>query len=354
MKLKKSTIYKLLLLSSISSLNAAGYWVKYGWEIFDHVTDARTAALGNTVIGYPLSSMGAYISNPAFKIDGYNIVGLTHQSRFAGMVNGDYVSFRKEIKKNVPFHFSILYEGIGNIPDTRSMLLDWGADGVYGTQDAGEGNGIIDEGERLNAESIKYFSQHIFGLHGALNKTWQQWRIGIGTKILLHFLDNHHAIGIGLDLGIFRPFNNFNFGAVLRNIPSSGILWENGTIEGTSPSIEIGFHVPFNMTNLGLDVNSCLSIRANPSDRFLGSGIGFSIMSIDAAIGLECIYKNKLAVRMGRNPYGTLTGGVGISWSSLSIDYGFLSEDSHSGLGNHHLITLGFSPTWLIEKVTQK
>ena len=94
MKLKKSTIYKLLLLSSIGSLNAAGYWVKYGWEIFDHVTDARTAALGNTVIGYPLSSMGAYISNPAFKIDGYNIVGLTHQSRFAGMVNGDYVSPR--------------------------------------------------------------------------------------------------------------------------------------------------------------------------------------------------------------------------------------------------------------------
>ena len=351
MKLKKSTIYKLLLLSSIGSLNAAGYWVKYGWEIFDHVTDARTAALGNTVIGYPLSSMGAYISNPAFKLDEYNRFGLTHQTRFAGMVNGDYVGFRKEISKNMPIYFSLLYESIGKIPDTRSMLLDWGTDGVFGTQDAGEGNGILDEGERLDQDNIRFFSQHQVGLHGAVNKIWRQWRIGIGTKILLHFLDKHHAIGIGLDLGIFRSFNKFNFGTVIRNIPSSGILWENGTIEGTLPSISTGIHYPFNINRLSLAVNPLLSIRMGLSDRFLDSQIGFSNTSIDVAAGLECIYKNKLAVRIGRNPYGTLSGGIGISWSGVSMDYGFLAENSRSGLGNHHLISLGISPTWLLEKV---
>ena len=81
MRLKKNTIYKLLFLSIISSLNATGYWVKYGWEIFDHVTDARTASLGNTIIAYPISSMGGFIANPAFQFDNHSIVGLTHQSQ---------------------------------------------------------------------------------------------------------------------------------------------------------------------------------------------------------------------------------------------------------------------------------
>ena len=31
--------------------------------------------------------------------------------------------------------------------DTRSALFDWGLDGEYGTNDLGEGNGIIDEGD---------------------------------------------------------------------------------------------------------------------------------------------------------------------------------------------------------------
>ena len=353
MRLKKNSIYKLLFLSIIGSLNATGYWVKYGWEIFDHVTDARTASLGNTIIAYPISSMGGFIANPAFQFDNHSIVELTHQSRFAGMVNSDYVGFRKEIRKNVPVHFSILYEGIGKIPDTRSMLLDWGADGVFGTQDSGEGNGIIDEGERLNVDSIKYFSQHILGLHGAFNKTCRQWQVGIGTKLLFHFIDDHHAIGIGLDLGFFRRFNGFNFGFVLRNIPSSGILWENGTIEGTLPNIDLGFNVPINMINYGLEFNPILSIRVNPYNRSLDSDIGFGTISIDTVIGMECKYDNNLAVRIGRNPLGTMVGGIGISWKRISMDYGFLSEDSNSGLGNHHLITLGFSPDWLVEKVSR-
>ena len=61
-------------------------------------------------------------------------------------------------------------------------------------------------------------------------------------KFYLVLLGEHNAIGVGLDFGFYKSIKNSNLGFVIKNIPASGMLWSNGTIEGTTPSIEVGYH----------------------------------------------------------------------------------------------------------------
>ena len=139
----------------IASTYGGGYWVNYGWELFEHVIDARAASMGNATTAYYFKSPTSSLRNPIFSTISLKEINLTHQSRFAGIVNSDLVSFQLD-RNSHSLQFNFLYEGIGQIPDTRFMLLDWGNDGQFGTNDFGEGNGVLDEGERLDIEKIKY------------------------------------------------------------------------------------------------------------------------------------------------------------------------------------------------------
>ena len=67
MNLKKNTINKLFLIIFFNSLIIGeGIWVKYGWELFDHVTDARSAGMGNANTGYNFHSVSSSLTNPVF------------------------------------------------------------------------------------------------------------------------------------------------------------------------------------------------------------------------------------------------------------------------------------------------
>mgnify|MGYP003965540683 FL=1 len=83
----------------------------------------------------------------------------------------------------------------------------------------------------------------------------------------------------------------------------------------------------------------------------MNSQIGFAAFSMDASFGLEGIYKDKLFIRLGKNSINNSTGGLGMQWDGFGIDYAFLSSNSTDGLGNHHLISLGFSLDWIKSKL---
>ena len=56
-------------------------------------------------------------------------------------------------------------------------------------------------------------------------------------------------------------------------------------------------------------------------------------------------------LRGGRNSVNNLTGGIGIAWDGLKIDYAFLSTSYNTGLGIHHLISLSLSIEMVISKM---
>jgi len=348
MNLKKITVFNyFFILGTISPLIGSGIWVNYGWELFEHVTNARIAALGNANTAYPMPTAGSSIVNPYSIIESQNKIELTHQSRFGGLINSDILSTQLKINNKTMMGFNLLYEGVGSIPDTRETLLDWGLDGIFGTNDLGEGNGILDEGERLDGDQVQYFSQRQVGLHSAVMRKIKTLSFGLGVKVLSYSLGDHNALGIGFDIGTIKKIRNIDLGFVVKNFPSSGLIWNHGKLEATSPSMAFGLHLPHSFKNIPLELHTLFNIDFSGNTRHLESQIRVGTFSLDSSFGLEAIIQNKLSFRFGKNQLGNMTGGVGITWTGFGIDYAFLSADLSSGLGNHHLLTIRISPEWV-------
>ena len=342
-------LYFVLVGNLFSNLN----WVNYGWELFNYVSEARKASLGNATVAYDFDNPSSSLGNPCFPLSATRKISLTHQSRFAGIVNSELVSLQLKKEKRL-ININLIFEGISNIPDTRSALLDWGYDGQYDTGDLGESNGVVDEGERLDISKIKFFSQKRYGFHGTSNFMLNDIPIGIGLKIISTSLGNEDGIGIGLDFGFYKRIMKYNFGIVIKNIPASGMLWSNGEIEGTGPLVEFGIHRSFNIFDENaFNLNPMSSFIINTSDRNMNSFISNGHISLDILFGLELIYKNNIMLRLGQNPDTQIAGGIGINWDKFIIDYAFLPSSINGIFANHHLISLSVYLDWVLTKIKE-
>ena len=56
----------LLFIFTFCDLFGNVSWVNYGWELFDYVTEARTASLGKATVAYNFDYPSSALSNPYF------------------------------------------------------------------------------------------------------------------------------------------------------------------------------------------------------------------------------------------------------------------------------------------------
>ncbi len=343
MILRKNIIYSffsiLILSKGVSDINV----VSYGWEVFERNSDSRTLALAQSSIAYPIHNPGAVLLNPALSLNYNNMMSLTHQSRMSGTSNSELIGFDKYINDSSWVSMIMLYEGVDGIPDTRGALLDWGLDGIFGTFDVGEGNGSLDEGERLNVDNIRFFNQNIFGLYGAHSKIFNNWRIGVGLKIILHTIDKEFGVGSGLDIGAFKNYYNTGIGLIVKNLPSSGLIWESGNIEISPPSLHFGLHQKFSIRKYELEINPMFRGSILSLDRSIDSELVLGKIPMEFSTGVELILKKKLLFRVGVYSEGTFASGIGFSWNDLSVDYAFLSDDSLNGIEKNQLLSVSIS-----------
>jgi len=323
------------------------YWVKYGWQAFNNAGDARILSLG----GAAVTDFGTSVSplfNPAAsgKVGIHNL-NYTHQSRLAGMINSDLLGFPIQ-NFSRPLNLIIIHEGIDQIPDTRNILLDFGLDGVPGTGDIGEGNGTLDEGERLDEDKVKYFSQRQLGLH--LSTSWKNNNIefGIAVKTLFHSIGEHTGSGIGLDFGVLAvPWKNGRLGLTIRDITTSWQVWENGTVERFKPSVMTGISHSHQFSNFPVSISGMVNIVSDGGGKSIDDDINLGNHGANIRFGFNGVYDNKIALRLGRNTIGSTTGGIGLSWDNLSLDYAFLNEPTGSGLGVSHMVSLSINYGWI-------
>ena len=349
---KRDIVVSLFLIINMSGLYSEMSFVSHGWELFDRVSDSRITSLSYSTIAYPIKSSGISLVNPALSSVYNDKIGLTHQSRIAGMVNSEFISFNKNIRDSNWVNISLIYERISDVPDTRNVLLDWGNDGVFGTFDPGENNGILDEGERLDVNKINYFNQNQFGLYTAISKPYKDWKIGLGLKLLFHTLDENYAIGTGLNIGAFKLINNRNgIGMVINDIPSSGLIWDNGDIELTPSSFSVGIHHLLFFDKYDIAINPVYRLDILMKQRTIDSRLLIDTIPIEFSGGIEAIYKQKIFARVGVYPSGTVATGLGIFWGNLTIDYAYVLDNSIAGIDRNHLITIGLSSDWLKKKV---
>ena len=343
----KNLIYLLFFITSSSSQS---YWVRYGWQLYENAGDARILSMGSAAVtDYGTTTSSLF--NPASS--GYSSmhnINYTHQSRLGGMINSDLIGFPLTGYSR-PLNLIILYEGIDQIPDTRNILLDFGLDGIPGTGDIGEGNGLLDEGERLDGNKLTYFSQKQTGIH--ISTAWdrESYKFGIGIKSLYHTLGEFSSTGIGLDLGLIsHPWQNGRVGILIRDFTTSWQVWNNGTIERFKPTIVTGFSHNYFFEKMKINA------KGNADFVWDTNGINKSSSSINknntyALLGLSIIYDNIVAIRFGRNKIKSTTMGVGLSWKDISLDYAFLNEPQNSGLGSTHLISLSINSDLILEYI---
>ena len=124
-------------------------------------------------------------------------------------------------------------------------------------------------------------------------------------------------------------------------------------MEGTASSIAIGAHHPFMPINIpSFVLHSMINMNGTVSNRHLDSQLRIGSLSLDSALGLEGIYKDKLSIRMGRNSINNSTGGLGVKWEGFEVDYAFLTSSLSGEMGNHHLISLTLSLDWILLRVS--
>tara|TARA_B110000444_G_C18795081_1_gene574405 strand:- start:33 stop:1094 length:1062 start_codon:yes stop_codon:yes gene_type:complete len=338
MILRRKLIYKFLFLCIIPAISGKQLWSYYGWDLFQNQKDAKSLSLASSTIAYPMPFIGIQLINPAIQYEDSKVVSLTHQSHLGGLFNSELLSFNlnRGEKKTIPISF--LYQSIGLIPDTRDILLDWGEDGIFGTQDKGEGNGILDYDERLDISKISYFSQNQFGFHISQNLKLHNFYVGAAAKILYKSILNNNGMGIGFDLGLYSNNKNFNYALTLKNVPVSLLIWNNGTIEITPLSYSFGFSKYFVVDNV--KIIPLIALKGDLNNIYMDSYKLFNEIPVNILSGVEIDYKNVIKIRYGINSFEDISGGLGVKYKNIIIDYSFLTISEISTLGNNHLFTI--------------
>ncbi len=348
MGFKKTFPVVFLFLFFVSDfLWAESVWVRYGWQAFRNVSDASMLALGGS---QPLENSNlAQLGNPALtNRQVLNRFTYSHQSRFAGLVNGDLAAVTITAFGNRSLGLVLLNESVGQIPDTRDLLLDWGEDSLPATGDVGEGNGVLDDGERLDGSELDYFKQRQLGLH--IGTAWEmgQFNTGVGVKILYHALGGFQGYGIGFDIGVITDlWQGASASLVLTDATTSWLVWDSGTVERSAPTLQTGISQTYKMALVPIEWKIIASTNLGEFMVEDGSDIQLGDLSLAFGGGIQMCYKERTLIRFGRNYLGQIGAGLGFSWPNVGLDYAFQPSNTSSDLGISHYLTFSFNPTWL-------
>lgn len=349
MKISSQFVLKtvLTILSLIAIASAETDWRKYGWQIFDNAGEGRSIAMGN--VGLADVSLNSALWNPAIvSLNSSTKISYGHQSRFAGIIQSNFLSFPFYSKSKKPISLIILHESVGKIPKTSNLLLDWGADGVPNTGDAGENNGVLDEGERLNNNKISYFNQHQIGLQLSTSIELFDYEVGISLRSLVHTLGENWGSGIGFDVGIIRSFWRNNYvGLTLRNLVPALMVWDSGFIELTKPQLLTGISQKIALQKLNIEATILGDLLINISDESLNDDFNIGDNGGNFRLGTEITYNDKINVRLGRNQYGYIATGIGLDWNNFQINYGYQLNSNSADLGSTHVLSFDVNPEWL-------
>jgi len=344
-------ILTLLLLCDI--IFAQSGWSKYGWQVYENAGDARSIAMGNTAIADDRGI--SVLWNPAISTyENYRNFTYGHQSRFAGIIQSDLISFPFSTKNDRIFNILLLHESVTKIPNTQNLLLDWGLDGVLNTGDIGENNGYLDDGERLNNENISYFNQHQVGLALSTQFLLYGFDFGVAVRSLFHSLGDHLGSGIGLDVGITRSLlENSNIGISLHNLIPGMIVWDSGYTELSKPSILVGMSQAVSLSKIPIELIMLTDVIFNVSDQSLSDDFHLGSTGGNWRIGTEISFYNLVNIRLGRSQYGFYSTGLGISWTNFEFNYAYQLNSKSVDLDTNHVLSFTINHKWFINKLKQ-
>ena len=317
----------LLLLLLPQGLTAQA---KYAGELFEFPGDARSMAMGGTGVA-ALHAAATGFFNPA-------LVGrpmrtslvLAHREQFGGVVNADLVAATLGSSGRLAMQLGVVRRGVDGIPDTRGALDDL------------DGDGQLDDGERLIPELVRYFNQREWGLLLSLAPREQEgWRWGLNAKLLGHWLAEELGLGLGFDLGLWRELGwGLSAGALLQDITTTQIRWSTGHWETIAPRLTAGLRFEWRLPV----VDRPVALEAELTSRLDGERLERSFQlgqfSFLTRLGMELALNDNLFLRAGGSRLYPFSLGLGLDLAPFRVDYAYLGDTAAQVFEPTHQITL--------------
>lgn len=319
-------IFSLVILLAAQVVLAEGFhFRKYAGEFMEIGVDARAQGMGGAFTAIHGDVTSVYY-NPAgiFYLNNPQI-SFMHTQQMISSVNYDFLAYGRRQSENRVIAFSLIRLGVDNIKDSRQAqiyidknLNDW----------------------RINWDKITSFNASDYIFTFSVAQQWKKgWVWGGNLKLIRRNLAEHHANGLGVDLGVQKHFfENLKFGANLRNATTTMVAWDTGEKELVSPALYAGGAYLLHINRLNSELLPVVDIILRAENRRKSALFHLSAFSFDLAAGVEYRFRRALFLRIGMDEIQRLNLGVGIQIPHIRIDYAFAKYDTE--IGNSHRIGL--------------
>jgi hypothetical protein len=313
---------------------------KYAGEFIATGVGARALGMGGAYVAISEDITAGYWNPAALAQINYPQIAGMHAQQFANIVNYNYGAVALPFGRKSTIALSMIRLGVDDIPNTTEALLDYGIDGIPNTGDPGEGNGKIDENERLDRNRVFYFNSAEYALYLSYGaKKNSQLSYGGNLKLVRKGIGANSAWGMGFDLAcLWQPYSHVNVGLNLQDITTTLLVWdtESGRREAITPTSKIGIAYFFESSKIAGQIIPTMDMDVRFENRRFSAQYNWGRVSFDTHWGMEYRFKKLMAFRFGLD-MGRFTAGFGVKLPKLNVDYAFLS---HHDLGDTHRISL--------------
>ena len=321
-------------------------FAKFAGEFLSTGVGARPLGMGGAFVALADDGTAGYWNPAGLASLTHAQISIMHAERFKGEVNYDYAGFAKPMRGRGTLSVMLIRLGIDNIPDTRNALLDFGLDGIPGTNDQGEGNGFLDPaGERLDISRIRYFSNADYAFFASYAKPkTERFAYGATMKLIRRAIGENSAYGIGFDAGVrYRSGRQLLLGANLMDATSTLVAWDTGRRELISPTLKLGAAYPIALKSFSGVITPLLDADIRFENRGEAAQVSFGRASIDMHFGAELNISKRVFLRAGYDDIKRFTAGAGVYVKNFNIDYSFASFNDIAELGDTHRISVTFT-----------
>ncbi len=330
MKLIKRIIFFLFFVPIILQAQTA----KYSNEFLSLGVGARNLAMGDAVVS-STSDATSIFYNPAalcYMPDKIQVVAM-HNEQFAGIAKHDFAAIALNIDKKSAIAAGFIRLGVDNIANTLYLY----------------NNGQIDYSKITSFSAVDYA---FLGSYARQTKI-PNLCIGGNVKIIHRVIGQFaSAWGFGIDASVIYKKNNWNFGAIVRDITSTFNGWSysfseadkqqlilsnnklpNSSLEITLPLATFGASRSFSLYKKKFSILPEINFDIN-TDGQRNVLISSSWFNVNPRAGLELGYKDFLYLRGGysniqrvkditgaQNFNGMPSIGVGIKLNKIAFDY---------------------------------
>jgi hypothetical protein len=320
---------------------------KYAAEFLKIGVGARALGMGEAYVAVADDPSAAYWNPAGLVFLRQQEVQAMHAEQFGQIVNHDYVSYAHPLEPGLEagpiVGVTLVRTSIDDIPvlddaNGSGVLQDVGRDGVAGTQDEGEGDGILGPGEYVLVDegSVQFRSNtDLAFLLSYARPLSPSVNVGVNAKLIRQQLIDNSNFGIGADLGIlWTPREWLSVGLRVADVTTTQLSWDTGKRETVVPSTRLGVAILRDVPRL----RGVITLAADANTTYegpTGSQLEAGQTATDFSLGAEYWYNRALALRLGNNR-GQFAGGAGVRWARFGVDYAFVG---HTDLETTHRVS---------------